>query len=117
MLPFITEHASCRCRAMLLDTETYAFGHGNLCFRTRGAMLLDMESYAFEVGNLCFWGRKAMLLRSGSYAFHIWELCFSLLRVILGRLQGYPHMACDVVFHGCRFGVFGLVLSLSHRIL
>lgn len=58
-----------------------------------------------------------MLLGSGSYAFHIWELCFSLLRVVSGRLVGYPHLACDVVFHGCRFGVFGLVLSLLHRIL
>ena len=80
-------------------------------------MLLGLESYAFEVGELCFWGRKAMLLGSGSYAFHIWELCFLLLRVVSGRLVGYPHLACDVVFHGCRFGVFGLVLSLLHRIL
>ena len=80
-------------------------------------MLLGLESYAFEVGKLCFWGRGVMLFTSGSYAFHIWELCFSLLRVDSGRSLGYPHMACDVVFHGCRFGVFGLVLSLSHRIL
>ena len=44
-----------------------------LCFRTRGAMLLDTETYAFGVGKLCFWGRGVMLFTSGSYAFRCCE--------------------------------------------
>lgn len=73
MLPVVREHASSCCKAMLLDAETYAFGHGNLCFWTRKAMLLKSESNAFEVGKQCFWGRGVMLFTSGSYAFRCCE--------------------------------------------
>ena len=66
MLPFATEHASCRCRAMLLDAETYAFGHVELSFWTRKAMLLRLESYAFGVEKQCFGGLGAMLFAAAS---------------------------------------------------
>ena len=100
MLPFVMEHASCSCRAMLLDTETYAFGHVELCFWTQKAMLLKSESNAFEVGKLCFWGRKAMLLGPGSYAFRYSESIRGGCWVILIWHVTSFFMAVALVFSG-----------------
>ena len=100
MLPFATEHASCRCRAMLLDAETYAFGHVELCFWTQKAMLLKSESNAFEVGKLCFWGRKAMLWGPRSYAFRCSETFRGGWWVILIWHVTSFFMAVALVFSG-----------------
>lgn len=100
MLPFAMEHASSSCKAMLLDTWGYAFGHVELSFRIPKAILLKLESYAFAVGNLCFWGLGAMLFTSWSYAFSYSESFFGSLRVILIRQVTSFFMAVASVFSG-----------------
>ncbi len=44
-----------------LNSESYAFGCGKLCFRMLGAMLSDAGSYAFGARELCFRTAIAML--------------------------------------------------------
>ena len=100
MLPFVTEHASSCCKAMLLDTETYAFGHVELYFWTRKAMLLRLESYAFGVEKQCFWGRGVMLFTSGSYAFRCCESFRGDCWVILIWHVTSFFMAVALVFSG-----------------
>ena len=44
-----------------LNSESYAFRGGKLCFRTARAMLLDAGSYAFGQLEQCFRSSGAML--------------------------------------------------------
>ena len=51
---FPTEHASFHYGACFLSLRNMPPVVVGLCFRTRGAMLLDTESYAFGIGKQCF---------------------------------------------------------------
>jgi hypothetical protein len=97
---FPTEHASFRYGACLLSLRSMLPVVVGLCFRTRGAMLLDTESYAFGIGKLCFWGRGVMLFTSGSYAFRCYESFRGGCWVILIWHVTSFFMAVALVFSG-----------------
>ena len=59
-----------------LNSESYAFRGGKLCFRMLGAMLSDCLSNAFRLLEHCFWTLGAMLSELGSSALDLTEHAF-----------------------------------------
>jgi mannose-1-phosphate guanylyltransferase len=51
---------------------------------------LNSESYAFECGKLCFRSSGAMLSELGSYAFDLTEQCSSAYGAMLWTLRSMP---------------------------
>ena len=58
-----------------LNSESYAFGCWELCFRTARAMLSELGSYAFRLLEHCFQTARALLSDLGSNALDLTEQC------------------------------------------